>query len=220
MSDKIKVFIADDHRMVREGIVSILEEFDEILVYGQAENGSDALEKIEGLPSLPEVVLLDINMPIMDGIECTKELFKIYKDKIRVIALTMMKQSMHIRKMLQAGASGYLLKDCDKTELLGAIKTIASGNTYFSNSVSLEVMNEMTRIEKADKKAVDMPLSNREKEVLELIIKEMSNNDIAKKLNISVRTVESHAQNLLAKSGANNVAGLVVYAIKNKLIDL
>ena len=215
---KIRVFIIDDHRLVREGFISIINDFKELELIGQADNGESALNKIGELTDLPDVVLMDINMPRMNGVECTQKLIKEYPD-IKIIALTMMNQSTHIKSMLKSGAMGYILKDCDQNELKTAIEVVAEGNTYFSQSVSQQVMNELTIAKKQVKSAHEM-LTEREKEVLKLIVKDLSNKEIADQLHISVRTVDTHKQNLLSKTGTNSTAGLVVFAIKNELVNV
>lgn len=214
-----KIFIVDDHQLVRDGFVAILKEHsDEFQLLGEANNGLALLHDLKNMDTLPDIILMDINMPVMNGVEATKQLKKEFSE-IKVIALTMMKQSTHIKQMLKAGAMGYILKDCDKSELLTAIHTVASGKTYFSQSVTQEVMLELTRIKKEALKT-NKALSKREMEVLNLIVQDMSNQQIADKLNISPRTVDTHKQNILSKTGTNSVAGVVVYAIKNNLVDL
>lgn len=218
MASKIRIFVVDDHQLVRDGLLSLIGELDHsIEIVGSASNGKHALGQIEELEVKPDVVLVDINMPVMNGIEFTTELTKRYPD-INVIALTMVKQSIHIKQMLKAGAVGYLLKDCDKSELEKAIKSVSEGKPYFAEEVSREVMLQMAG--KTGQEYASDALTPREKEVLALIVKDMSNQQIADALHISVRTVDSHKQNLLGKTGANSMAGLVVYAIKNDLVDL
>lgn len=212
----IKVIIADDHQIVREGIVSILKENPQILVQGEASNGKEVLELVKQNPC--DVILMDINMPIMDGIQCTEEITKKYPE-IKVIAFTMIKQNAHIKKILRAGAKGYILKTIDKIELSKAIKTVHEGEPYFSSSVSHEVMESLMRLKK-DKNSDTVLLTEREKEVLQLIVNDKSNQEIAQRLNVSVRTIESHKQNLLLKTNTKSVAGLVVFALKNNLVDI
>ena len=218
METRIPVFVVEDHQVVREGIISLIRESGEFQIVGEAANGKIALAKIEASVLRPEVVLMDINMPVMDGIACTRELFARYQGNIHILALTMVKQGLHIRGMLEAGASGYILKNCDKLELFEAIKKVQQGNPYFSQEVSQEVMNEMTKsTHQVSRKG---GLSKRELEVLQLIVHDLSNQEIADKLYISIRTVETHKQNLISKTGTNNVAGLVVYAIKHQLVNI
>lgn len=219
MIGPVKVFVIDDHPIVREGIMSLIRENEGISIVGEAENGKEAIRKIEEALIKPDVVLMDINMPVMDGFACTSYLHKTFKGQIKVLVLSVVKQSIHIRKMLQAGASGYILKNCDKRELYEAIESLHQGQSYFSHSVSMEVMNEMVKGNSSGPPE-QVELSKREKEVLDLILKDLNNQEIANQLHISKRTVESHKQNLMAKTGTQNIAGLVVFVIKNKLATL
>lgn len=216
--NSIKVFIVDDHRLVREGFIAIINDFSEFELVGEASNGDMALKQITLLDPKPDVVLMDINMPQMNGIECTKKLSKQFPE-IKILALTMMNQSTHIKSMLRSGASGYILKDCNQNELKKAIISVHQGDTYFSQSVSQQVMKEFTKSKNQIKEAQAL-LSEREKEILMLIVKDLSNKEIADKLNISPRTVDTHKQNLLSKTNTNSTAGLVVFAIKNELVNV
>lgn len=214
---KTRIFVVDDHPVVREGFVALLAENEGYWVSGQASDGKEALERIEAMEFKPHVVLMDINMPVMDGMICTGQLLKQYPET-KVIALTMIKQNAHIRKMLESGAVGYILKSGSKKELYEAIDAVVDGRTYFSPAVGNEVMQQMTRLKQGGDSS--MPdLSAREREVLGLILNDVSNQQIADRLGISVRTVETHKQNLIAKTGTNSVAGLVVFAIKHDLVD-
>ncbi|MEZ4828459.1 MAG: response regulator transcription factor [Bacteroidia bacterium] len=215
----ISIFIADDHQVVREGIRALLKENPDYVVCGEAKNGVEVLSKIAEMTSLPDLVLMDIHMPEMDGVECTQNIFGLYQGNIKVLALTMANKGVYIRKMLEAGASGYLLKDSDKEELYRAIYAIYKGNTYFSPQVGQTVMEEMMKISRPAQATDQSYLTKREIEVLKLIAKDLGNQEIADTLFISIRTVESHKQNLLIKTGANSVAGLIMYGIRNKLID-
>ncbi len=214
----IKILLVDDHKMFREGVISIIQGNPDFEVIGQAGNGKEALEFIKASSEPPKVVLMDINMPVMDGLACTTHLLKEHPG-VNVIILTMVKQDVHIKRMLKAGAMGYILKSSDRNELFHAIKQVSKDEPYFSPSVSNEVMQQMMQLKK---RPVDYGeiLTTREKEVLDLIVKDLSNHEIACKLKVSIRTVESHKQNLLSKTCTNNVAGLVVFAIKNSLIEL
>nr|WP_279346454.1 response regulator transcription factor [Gramella oceanisediminis] len=210
----------DDHKLVREGIIFLLRELNTSIHFsGSASDGKEGFEIISSMDESqkPEVVLMDINMPAMNGIECTSLLTRNFPN-IKVVALTMLKNTSHIKRMLKEGAVGYLLKDCDRLELKRAIHTVYEGETYFSPAVAQQIMAHMTRLKK-DKDS-SSNLSSRELEVLNLVVADHSNQEIAENLSISVRTVETHKQNLLAKTGSKSVAGLVVYAIKNDLVDI
>ncbi|MCB0495398.1 MAG: response regulator transcription factor [Cyclobacteriaceae bacterium] len=214
----MKILIVDDHRLIRDAIQSYMEGDLEYEVVGEASHGQEAIKFLE--ENEVDVVLMDINMPIMDGLQCTKEIGKRWP-QIKVITLSMMSDNQHIKQMMGAGASGYVLKNCSERELKNAIKTVYEGDTYYSSEVTEVVMSNLMRNKptKTSHMVVDMPLTEREKEVLELIIKEFSNQEIADKLFISPRTVDAHKRNLLEKTGSKNIAGLVMYAINNQLFE-
>jgi two-component system, NarL family, response regulator NreC len=217
--EKIKVFIVDDHSMIREGIKSCLAEEKDMEVVGEAESGEIALSMIG--PELPDLVIMDINMGGMSGIETTEKLIKKFKD-IKILGLTMYEDSNHIINMMQAGAMGYILKDSDLQEIVDAIRTIHSGESYFSNDVSSTLMHQFMKSKEEEKilQSVELELTPREIEILKLIAEEFTNQEIAEKLFISQRTVDTHRRNLIQKLNAKNTAGLVRYAIKHKLISL
>ncbi len=214
----MKILLVDDHRLIRDAIRSYMEDDADYEVVGEASQGQEAIRTIE--ETEVDVVLMDINMPIMDGLECTKEIVKRWPH-IKVLALSMMSDNQHIKQMMGAGASGYVLKNCTEKELKKAIKTVYEGDTYYSAEVTEVVMLNLMKNNntKTSNLVVDMPLTEREKEVLELIIKEHTNNEIADKLFISNRTVDAHKRNLLEKTGSKNIAGLVMYAINNQLFE-
>lgn len=215
--EKIKLFLVDDHKMIREGLKTFLAEQEDFEIVAEAENGIDCLSQLEAIK--PNVVLTDLNMPKMDGLELTKNIKEKYPD-IKVIALTMMGESQHIKQMLSDGAMGYLLKDCSEEELIKAIKNVYNNGTYYSPEVTNIILNNIRKIKPIVSKVVtDMPLTDREKEVLYLILKEKSNKEIADDLFVSVRTVDAHKRNLLDKTGSKNVAGLVLYAIDRKIFE-
>jgi len=166
-----------------------------------------------------DLVLMDIEMPEMDGIQTTRYLTENF-EKVGVLALTMYDDESHIIKMLQVGAMGYILKSTNKKELTEAIKTVASGESYFAKEASEVIMRRFMKKKTLSKSlAYKVALTRREKEVLKLIAEEFTNNEIAKKLYISARTVDTHRRNLLQKTGVKNTAGLVKYAIQNDIID-
>ncbi len=209
-----KIIIVDDHKLIREGIAQYLENDPSFSLVGEASEGIEALEFLES--NEVDLVLTDISMPHMDGIDLTKKITEKYPD-ILVVGLTITNDNNHIKKLMNAGAKGYILKNCSASELKKAINTVVEGNTYYSPEVTETVMNSLMK--KKTSISVDMPLTSREKEVLELIVKECSNQEIADKLFIGLRTVDAHKRNLLEKTGAKNIAGLVVYAINNNLVD-
>jgi DNA-binding NarL/FixJ family response regulator len=161
---------------------------------------------------------MDINMPVMNGIECAREITRLFPE-IKVLALTMLNELEHIKNMLSAGAKGYLLKNSGKEELVMAIKKVMSGQNYFSDEVKDLIMLEMVKKKTMPGKIIGekVPLTSRELDILELILQELTNQEIAEKLFISVRTVDAHRRNLLEKTGARNTAGLVKFALENHL---
>ncbi|MCB0561283.1 MAG: response regulator transcription factor [Lewinellaceae bacterium] len=211
----IAIMIADDHRVFREGIVSILENTGDIRVVAQAQDGKQVMELLRQVQ--PELILMDISMGEAGGIETTR-LVREHYPGIKVLVLSMHSESSYIVKMLEAGASGYLLKDAGSAELINAIKAVAGGQTYFSSQVSATLVDQLVKGNKpADRKA-GVTLTKREIEVLRLIAEEYSNPEIAEKLFISIRTVDTHRRNLLEKLEVKNTAGLVKYAMKHGVV--
>jgi DNA-binding NarL/FixJ family response regulator len=217
-TDNITLILADDHQIVRDGIKSLLQSEDKIVILGEAENGEQAINLVRELK--PDLVIMDINMPVLDGIDATRFITENYPGT-RVLVLTMTSEQEHIKKMIEAGAGGYILKNSGRQELISAIQSIAAGRNYFSDEVKDAIMQNMVqRQTKNDKIAGEpVPLTRREKDVLNLIVKEFTNFEIAEKLFISVRTVDAHRRNLLEKTGARNTAGLVKFAIENRLFS-
>lgn len=216
----IKVFLVDDHKLIRDGIKAHFDEDERFEVVGEAPNGADALARLAQIAA--DVVLMDINMDVMDGIECTTRISELYPD-IKVLALTMLAENQHIKEMLKAGAVGYLLKNSTEQEIKQGIISVNNGLPYYSPEVMQTVMNSLaspiSNKKKKSKFEPTIPLTDREKEVLVLVIKEFTNQEIADKLYISKRTVDAHKRNLLEKTGAKNVAGLVIFALNNGIID-
>ena len=210
--------LVDDHKLIRDAIYSYLDQDKEFDVVGQVSNGVEALEFLE--QTSVDVVMMDINMPVMDGVDCTKEIVKRWPD-VKVLALTMMSDNQHIKQMMNAGAVGYILKNCTEEEVKDALRTVYNGDTYYSSEVTETVMQNMMKRKPLKKShlVVDIPLTEREKEVLRLIIKEYTNQEIADELFISPRTVDAHKRNLLEKTDSKNVAGLVLYAIDKQLFE-
>ncbi len=213
--NEIRLLVVDDHKMVREGLRSVLEDEENFRIVNEASNGIEAMKMLEKADV--DVVLTDISMPKMDGIELMKEIKKAYPEQ-KVIALTMLGEAQHIKQMLQAGAAGYLLKNCGSRELKRAIHAVNNGENYYSPEVQEVVMDYLSGMKKS-RMSIDLPLTDREKEILHLIMKEYSNQEIAEKLFISQRTVDAHKRNLLAKTGTKNIAGLVLWALEKRLFD-
>ncbi len=207
---KARIFLVDDHRLFRNGLKFIINERNDMEVVGEASNGKEFLELIDFIK--PDVVLMDIGMPVMNGIETTKSVLKKYPD-LKIIVLSMYGETEYYNTMIELGIKGFLLKDMDTQELFQAILKVLAGGTYFSQELLLSIIKNKT----PDVKPL---LTRREKDILNLICKGLSNQQIAEQLCISHRTVERHRASLLAKTGSKNSISLVVYAIKNKIIPL
>ena len=208
----IKVGLAEDQLLFRKGLIQLLKDYSQIEVTLEAENGKDLLEKLEQLDiNLPQVLLMDISMPEMNGIEA----FNVIRCKypsIKVIILSVHQEDRYIVKVIEMGANGYLLKNAEPSEVVGAVNAVVERDYYFNEKIIHAIQKGLRKKATA---ALSDTLTNREKEILELICQENTANEIAAKLFISERTVEGHRNNLLQKTGARNTAGLVIYAIRN-----
>lgn len=215
--ERIKVLIADDHKIIRVGLRGILDKTNEVEVVAEAEDGTHVLEILQSI--VTDVVLMDIDMGRTSGIETTRRVKEAFPD-VHVLALTMHEEQDNIIKMLEAGASGYLLKNTGVEELLAALHAVVKGDSYFSNTVSATLLKALTNMKATPRRKHnnDIPLSEREIEVLKLIAGEYTNSEIAEKLFISTRTVDTHRRNILEKLQLKNTAGLVKYAIEKAFI--
>jgi DNA-binding NarL/FixJ family response regulator len=212
--EKIKIIITDDHQLFRNGLKILLNAFQEFEVTAEASNGEEFLRILKNTPA--DVVLMDINMPEMDGIEATRKGLKI-NPGIDIIALSMYGEEEYYYKMVDAGAKGFLLKDSDISEVKEAILTVKKGGSYFSQELLYHVIQKIKHRENENKTA---NLSKREKEILIKICEGLSNQEIAETLFISKRTVDKHRANLLGKTNSKNTASLILFAIRNKLIEI
>lgn len=208
-----RIVIADDHRMFIDGLKALLKNEKDINVVGEALNGIGVLDILS--KEQVDIVLLDINMPEMDGIETIKAIHKNFP-QVKTIILTMDNKHEFIVGLAAEGASGYILKNTGRTELLEAIQIVQQGGTFYSQSVSETIMNHLKNGH--EQKPESIHLTDRETEIIKLIAEEFSTKEIAEKLFISDNTVETHRKNIMAKLNTKNVAGLVKYAIQNKLI--
>lgn len=212
----ITVFIIDDHKMVADGLLLMLENADGIQTLGYALEGHSGIEQVKELQ--PDVILLDINMPEINGIEVCKILQRDYPAG-KIIALSMHRESSLIKLMLQNGARGYILKNAGQDEIIEAIHKVNEGKIYLEESVNEIIIQSLNSGQK-NKNASPFPsLSRREREVLDLILKEYTTQEIAERLFISFGTVETHRRNMLIKTGARNTAGLVRIAIEYNLLN-
>lgn len=220
--ETINILIVDDHKIIINGIKSLLEDATDICILSEAADGLEAIQSIKNVSDI-QLVLMDIRMPNMDGVQATREITAQFPH-IKVVALTMFDDNQYITSMLQAGARGYILKNTGKQELIRAIRLVAEGGTYFSSDVTSVVMS--TYMNKSTPTAVSRgteldpsQLTGREIEILKLIAFELTNKEIADKLIISPRTVHSHRRNLMQKIGVKNTAGLVRYALQFGILD-
>ena len=216
----IRLILADDHKVVRDGLKRMIEQQESVDLVGEAENGQEVLDLLDGVDA--DVVLSDLNMPVMDGLELTEEVVKNFPET-KVIILTMLDEPHYIKKLMGSGAEGYLFKNSGVEEVLEAIQKVHQGETYMSEEVTDGLAQYVIKRKKnnpeSSKFGMKVQLTDREMEVLGLIIKEYSNQEIADELYISVRTVDAHKRNLIEKTGSRNLAGLVMYAIAHELFD-
>ena len=206
--------LVDDHKMFRSGLRFLLNDIPEIKVVGEASNGLEFLDMAAN--KIVDIVLMDINMPNMNGLETTRKALKLYP-KLKVIVLSMHDEEEYYEQMVDAGVKGFLLKNSGVEELTAALLAVINGGTYFSQELLVGILDK--KKQKQFQTEV-VKLTQRELEVLELICKGFCNNDIAEKLFISNRTVERHRSNLLSKTGCPNATSLVMYAVKNKIIEV
>jgi len=214
--NNIKVVIADDHKLFRRGMCALLEDFGFVEVIGEAGNGVELLELLKKAVVLPEIVLLDLHMPEMDGVEAFAQIRKLFP-AIKVIIITMEDDEHFILHLIRDGVNGYLLKNAEPEEVEKTILKVSELGFCFSEDLSSFVMQNLKIIEKAET-IVKPELTEREYQVLELICREKTTAEIAQKLNISVRTVDGHRLKITEKTGAKNVAGLIIMALKYKWV--
>ncbi|NOY65725.1 MAG: response regulator transcription factor [Nitrospirae bacterium] len=214
---KIRVLIADDHSLVREGISAFLRLCDDIEVVGEAADGKEAIEKTKKLH--PDVILLDISMPVLGGIEATYEIKKI-DPEAKVLILTQYDDSEYVSRLLKAGVSGYILKHAVGTDLISAIRAVAKGEVYLYSSIAAKVVGGYLGKEEARVEDPYELLTDREKQVLKLIAEGYTHKEIASLLNISVKTVIAHQTNISEKLDIHTKAGLIKFAIRKGIIRL
>ncbi len=208
----IRILLADDHAVVRQGFKMILDAQADMEILGEAGNGREAVELAEKLH--PDVVVMDVAMPELNGIEATRRLVQ-SAPHTRVLALSMHKDSVYVREILRAGARGYLLKDSPAGDLLAAVRAVASGEGYLSPGVADAVLDDYRR---HVTNPIDL-LSSREREVLQLLAEGKTNKEIATLLNLSVYTVDAHRGRIMEKLNLHSINELVRFAVRNGLID-
>lgn len=212
--EKTRIILTDDHQLFRNGLKMLLETLPEFEIAGEASNGLEFLDLLKDCKA--DIALMDINMPEMDGVEATRKGMKVCPT-LSVIALSMYGEEEYYYKMVDAGAKGFLLKDSDISEVREAINTVRRGGSYFSQELLHHVIQ---RIKNRESEVKSANLSKREKEILFKICEGLSNQEIAETLFISKRTVDKHRANLLGKTNSKNTASLILFAIKNKLIEI
>lgn len=213
----IRVGIADDHKIFRKGIILSLRQYTNISFVLEAENGDDLLTQLK--QHQPDVILLDLRMPGKDGIETTKDVSKLYP-QIKILIITMFEDERFVSHLMENGANGYLLKNAEPAEIKKAIMEAYVRGYYLNNFVNRILLKKSTaRIKNAPSLSNEIVMSEKEKEVVSLICREFTASEIAEKMSISPRTVESIKDRLMERFGLKNTAGLVFFAVKNELID-
>ena len=209
---RIRILLADDHGVVRQGFKMILGAQADMEIVGEAANGREAVEQAERLK--PDIVVMDVAMPELNGIEATRRLAE-SAPHVRVLALSMHKDSVYVRETLRAGARGYLLKDSGANDLVAAVRAVANGEGYLSPAVSNAVLDDYRR---HVTNAIDL-LTSREREVLQMLAEGKTNKEIAATLNLSVYTVDAHRGHIMEKLNLHSINELVRFAVRNGMID-
>ncbi|MFO7594358.1 MAG: response regulator transcription factor [Pseudomonadota bacterium] len=217
-SSQLRILLAEDHAIVREGIASLLRQDENFQVIAEVEDGRSAVQMAGEFQ--PDIILMDLSMPNINGTEAIKEIKHRYP-QIHIIVLTIHNSEEYIRATLRAGANGYVLKDDTSEELLSAIHSVAAGKTYLTPSICSNVIVDFLKGGKEGDKSYSWEhLSHREREVLKLVAEGERNRDIAKYLSLSEKTVEKHRSNLMKKLGLHSAAQITTYAIRNGLINI
>jgi two-component system response regulator NreC len=213
----IRIILADDHKITRQGLRLLLDKQSDMEVIAETQDGRTAVQLAEKL--LPDVVIMDVSMPDLNGVEASRQITSRFPN-IRIIALSMHSDTLFVAEMLRSGASGYLLKDCAFEELARAIRTVIAGKTYLSPAISGVVVDDyLHRLSKVDSSTTRL-LTDREREVLQLLAEGKSTKQIALKLHISPKTVETHRRQIMDKLNLHTIAELTKYAIRKGLTSL
>lgn len=216
----IRVFLVDDHTLMRDGLRAVLAAQPDVTVVGEASNGQELLDQLPNTPA--DVVLLDMNMPVLDGMATTIRLREQFPH-LRILMLSMLDYERTIGQVLDAGAHGYVLKNADKVEIVTGILTVASGKQFLCSELGLLMLRKVLSIDDSEPSASvkkNNGLSFREREVLQLISNGLTNQDIADKLFTSKRTIETHRQNIIEKTGVKNTAALIKHAMDQGWINV
>lgn len=218
---KTSIAIVDDQLLFRQGLASLIEDVEDFELLLEAETGSQLLQSLRQMPVLPEVLLMDMKLPDMNGVQLNQVMQKEFSS-VKVIVVSMYGQDRFIYRMIEAGACGYLVKNCDKEELVTAIHTAHKSGFYFNHQTLRAMRNAEQYKNRTFRNINNIPveLTKREEEILLHICREYSSTEIAQKLFLSVRTVEGHRNNLLLKTGCRNTAGLLLFAVRNEMFDI
>ena len=214
---KIRLLLVDDHPVVRRGMRSCLEGIRHVEVVDEAVDGKEAVEKVRQLS--PDIVLMDIDMPNMNGLEATKVIREEFPDA-RVLILSIHTNKQYVLQIIRSGAQGYVLKDASPADLVRAIESVDSGEPFFSPDISQIVLNQYLEEAGADSDGDSVKLTTRERQVLAMIAGGQSNKEMASELNVGVRTIETHRERVMNKLNIHSVAGLTKYAITNGIVKL
>lgn len=213
---KTRIAVVDDQHLFRKGLMSLISEFDQLKVVVEAVNGKELIDKL--VSRRPDVILLDLEMPVMDGVETT-EYLRANFPFIKVLILTMHNEEGIIVHLVEKGAHGFLLKDDPIESIVGAIEAVLEQGYYFNDRVSKAMVLGLVEGKKIVPKFNQTLLSEREVEVVRLICKELTTKEIADKMCLSVRTIEGYRESIFEKIGARNLAGIVMYAVKNGIVS-
>jgi DNA-binding NarL/FixJ family response regulator len=218
MEEAIKLMIVDDHKIFRDGLKLLLGQFPFIGEIVEASDGQEFLNSLES--GFPDIVLMDINMPVLGGIEATKVALNRYPE-LKIIVLTTFHDEDYVEQMMMAGVEGYMLKRSTPEEFEEALQKVKNGGNYFSDEIIRTVSRNLQRLRNEAGRISALPeFTQREREVLELICQGFNNDQIAEKIHISTKTVEKHKSNLFQKTNSGNTVNLIIYAFKNELVDL
>lgn len=213
----VRILIVDDHQLILNGISDMLRPIKQYKIVGRASNGEEAVEKALSLK--PDLIFMDISMPVMNGIEATKIITQ-KLPSVKILALTQHEEREYVKQVLKSGGSGYLLKNSKKDEFIEAIEAVNSGKHYLSRQISEQMINDFITTEQDDtSEHEEIKLTKREKEIVKKIADELSNQEIADELHISLRTVETHRRNIMQKLKVKSVVSLLKYASQHNIID-
>ena len=217
MEEKINLLIVDDHKIFRDGLKLLLAHFPFVGTVYEASNGQEFLDMLGHIS--PDIILMDINMPVMGGIEATEKAMETYPD-LKIIVLTTFHDEDYVEQMMLAGVEGYMLKRSTPEEFEAALLKVYSGGNYFSDEIVRTVAKNIQRIRSEAARKSSLPnFTRREKEILDLICQGYNNDQIAEMIHVSPKTVEKHKSNLFQKTDTNNTVNLIIYAFKNELVD-